>query len=505
MIRPPSRSLRTLLLVGMAAVAVVLTVTTVVVTTMTRSRLIEPIDERLRVASERSHQLDAPPPELQPPQGSPDRQERLSDLYEGVLTADGTQITFFAPNLPWSDDTPPEFDADLLAAVDGTALLTLTSSDGDRFRVLARRIGSTVRLTAAPLEDVERTMSRLMLVQLVGFGVVLAVLGAVTWWVITLGIRPLRRMTDTATDLAAGDLTIQVPEAASGTEASQLARALNRMLARIRAALAERARSEERLRRFVSDASHELRTPVTTIQGYAQLYRAGGLGKRDDLDDAMRRTETEATRMARLVEEMLTLAKLDEHRPLDLAPVDLAALADDAGHDARVRAPERSVSVRIDGPAMVIGDEDRLRQVVSNVVTNALVHTGSDAPIRITADLVGTMGRLQVADGGPGMPPEVAARVTERFYRADASRSRATGGSGLGLAIVESVLAAHGGELEIDSQPGHGTTITLLIPRDPTGGTESGRPDRAPAATAPPWSASDGSAPATDLACGSSG
>ena len=223
--------------------------------------------------------------------------------------------------------------------------------------------------------------------------------------------------------------------------------------------------SEARLRRFVADASHELRTPVTTIRGYAELYRHGGLGDPAALDDAMRRTEQEAARIGRLVEDMLALARLDEQRPLEVRPVDLSALARDAAADARATSPGRPIAVDVaTTPIIVDGDEDRLRQVIANVVGNALVHTAADVPVTIRVDRDDTTATLSVDDRGQGMSADVAERVTERFFRADPSRSRHRGGTGLGLSIVDATVSAHGGSVEIDSEPGEGTTVRLTIP-----------------------------------------
>jgi two-component system OmpR family sensor kinase len=274
-------------------------------------------------------------------------------------------------------------------------------------------------------------------------------------------------MTGTATAIAAGDLSARVPDERAGTEAGELGVALNRMLGSIEAAFDERERSQDRLRRFVADASHELRTPVTTIRGYAELYRAGALEDRDELGEAMRRTEQEAIRMGSLVEDLLQLARLDQGRPLERAPVDLGVLVDDAARDARAVSPGRAVAVvRPDGrPLVVLGDEARLRQVVANLVGNALVHTPEEASIELRAGPADGGGAwLEVADRGPGMPPEVADRAFERFYRADPSRSRHKGGSGLGLSIVEATVAAHGGRVSLTSEVGAGTTVRIELP-----------------------------------------
>lgn len=235
------------------------------------------------------------------------------------------------------------------------------------------------------------------------------------------------------------------------------------MIDHLSEALERREASEARMRRFVADASHELRTPITTIRGYAELYRHGGLGDAGALDDAMGRTEAEAVRMQRLVEDMLTLAKLDEQRPLERVPVDLVGIARDVVADASVVRPGRSLEAVADpSTALVVGDPDRMRQAVTNLVANALGYTAGPVTVRV----VGAEGRVRlvVADEGPGMSPEVLARATERLFRADPARSRRRGGSGLGLSIAESSVAAMDGTLTITSAPDAGTTVTLDFP-----------------------------------------
>ncbi len=334
-----------------------------------------------------------------------------------------------------------------------------------RIASLAQRVGPGTTITALPLDDVQRTISRLVLVEVIGSLAILAALGVVSWWVVHLGIRPVKKMTETATRIAGGDLSVRVPESAPGTESGELAVALNTMLGNLESAIDERSASEARLRRFVADASHELRTPVTTIRGYAELYRHGGLTDPAALDDAMRRTEQEAARIGRLVEDMLTLARLDEQRPPAVHAVDLTALARDAAADARATAPGRPIAVELTPePVVVDGDEDRLRQVIANVVGNALVHTAPDVPVTIRVERDGTTATISVDDRGQGMTTEVAERVTERFFRADPSRSRHRGGTGLGLAIVDAAVSAHGGAVEIESEPGEGTTVRLTVP-----------------------------------------
>jgi two-component system OmpR family sensor kinase len=280
-----------------------------------------------------------------------------------------------------------------------------------------------------------------------------------------------------------------VPAGDDRTEVGRLSTALNGMLARIESAFRaqqdseEKARgSAERMRRFVADASHELRTPLTSIRGFAELYRQGAVGDPEEVRRLMQRIESEGARMGLLVEDLLLLARLDQQRPLVVVPVDLAEVAGDAVHDARAVQPDRPIELRLDESLtevpVVLGDEARLRQVVGNLVTNALTHTPQAARVTVTLaeepDDPDTVV-LRVSDEGPGLSDEDAERVFERFYRADTSRTRAAGGTGLGLAIVSSLVAAHGGRVELETAEGAGATFTVHLPR-------SGPPDADPPA-----------------------
>lgn len=480
-------SLRARLVAGMAFVALVLLVVSVVVTRTTRSELLGQIDDRLRGLStaegggdrDGAGRLPFPDPSFgqsvcpTPPPG--DFRDRYSDLFEGCIDRTGTLVAIFEPNLPGEEDIgAPVLDIAADVPERGSVLFTTgATTSSTTYRVEVKRFESgdsdiVAWVWAVPIDDVEATINSLMLVEILGSIAILAALGLVGWWVVHLGIRPVKEMTQTATQIADGDLTVRVPEGRPGTESGQLATALNQMLGHIEGALEEQAQSEQRLRRFVADASHELRTPLTTIRGYAELYRIGGLDRQDALDDAMRRTEQEATRMGRLVEDMLVLAKFDEQRPLDLRPVDLVAIARDAAADARARSPERDITFTTDiDDALVNGDEDRLRQVVGNVIGNAIVHTEPLVPVSIDVQRRNGDVVLEVVDQGPGMPADVAARVTERFFRGDPARARNRGGSGLGLSIVDAAVSAHGGSVDIESVEGRGTTVRLVIPALP--------------------------------------
>ncbi|MQA33028.1 HAMP domain-containing protein [Modestobacter roseus] len=328
---------------------------------------------------------------------------------------------------------------------------------------------------------------------------VLVVLGVAGYLLVSNSLRPLEEVEDTARAIAGGDLSRRVPAGDDRTEIGRLSAALNGMLGRIESSFRAQQSSEEqaraseaRMRRFVADASHELRTPLTSIRGFAELHRQGAVRGPEDTGRLMQRIESEATRMGSLVEDLLQLARLDQQRPLSLGPVDLAQVAGDAVHDARAVQPERAVSLHLDDSLtdapVVRGDEARLRQVVGNLVTNALTHTPVDArvTVRVAEDAEDPDSVvLAVSDDGPGLAPADADRVFERFYRADASRTRAAGGTGLGLSIVASLVAAHGGRVELTTAPGEGATFAVRLPRSgpPEVATEgSGDPAEEPGA-----------------------
>lgn len=468
-------SLRARLLLGMGAIALVLGLAALVIARTTEAHLVDQVDEQLRDAGPQLRGLGPPGSPGGYGGGDGDGQQggpppRLSDLYVGRVTRAGELVTLYAPDATGEDAPDPALDEGDVADLRAGRTITVGSVEGDlRYRIAARAEGPQGAMTvvAKPLTDVEDAVRRLVVVEAGAVLAVLAVLGLVSFWVIRLGIRPLRQMTATAGAIAGGDLSHRVPVTSPGTETGDLGVALNGMLGRLEEAFDERTASEARLRRFIADASHELRTPVATIRGYAELYRSGALRGDGELDDAMRRTEQESVRMGSLVDDLLHLARLDQGRPMEQHPVDLRALAADAVLDAQAVAPDRTIRLEGDDPVTVLGDEARLRQVVGNLVGNALVHA-PEAPVTVRVDATATAAVLEVEDEGPGMAPDDAAKAFDRFYRADASRHRHRGGSGLGLSIVDGTVRAHGGTAGLTSEPGRGTTVRVELPLAPT-------------------------------------
>jgi len=422
------------------------------------------------------------------------------------------------------------------AGKDAVLVTVPAQSGSDTWRVIAQTYiysavsasGSTQQVTgtlviATDLGNVDATIRRIAYFDMIVGAVIVLVLALVGVVAVRANLRPLDEIEETAEAIADGHLDRRVPERDPHTEIGRLGRSLNTMLSQIESAFHAREeseaaahRSEERMRRFIADAGHELRTPLTAIRGFAEYYRQrgglvphwnrdeqaeaaapaagvvppgvsrfarGGLTP-DDLDRIMQRLEKEAARMGLLVEDLLLLARLDQQRPLARQPIDLLSLAADAVHDARLLAPARTIDLSVQPGAafLVIGDEPRLRQVIGNLMSNALTHTPDGTPIEVLIGS-GTLDprvpdsppavTLDVTDHGPGMTPDQAHRVFERFYRADQARTRATGGSGLGLAIVNSLVAAHGGVASVRTAPGRGATFRIALPLAPEaqGGT----------------------------------
>jgi two-component system OmpR family sensor kinase len=338
--------------------------------------------------------------------------------------------------------------------------------DSMQYRVLLRQgPGGTTFVTVASLRPVEEAVNRLVRALALAGLLALAFASLVSWWVIRRGLRPVDRMVETAAAIAAGDLSRRVPDADPETELGRLGTALNEMLGQIEAGIREREAAEARLRRFVADAAHELRTPLTSLRGYAELYRQGALPTHEAVGNAMGRIESEGARMARLVDDLLLLARTDQGRALEREPVDLVRIAREAAGDFAAADPGRPLMRDLEGTAVVAGDPIRLRQAIDNLLANVRAHTPTGTPARVNVRRNGAWAEVTVADEGPGIEPEDQPRIFERFWRGDPARGRtAAGGAGLGLSIVDALVRAHGGTVAVDSSPGQGTTFTMRLP-----------------------------------------
>jgi len=390
------------------------------------------------------------------------------------LDAEGTVVATSGAGPFGSTQSPPLLPTGLPGSTSApggetSRLFSTDSVDGtSRYRVLASAVsdGGTIVL-AYPLGDAKAALGRLLWIEAVVTLAVLAAVAGVALWLVRLGLKPLTNMEQAAAEIAAGDLSRRVSPAGGATEVGRLGGALNVMMERIEAAFAERRASEARLRRFVADASHELRTPLTSIRGYAELFRHGAEDRPEDLAKSMRRIEEESARMSTLVDELLLLARLDQGPQLDRGPVDLVAVAADAVSDARTVQKERPIALVAPGPVIVNGDEARLRQVAANLMSNALEHTPPSTPVHVKVGVSGGEATLEIADEGPGLAPDDASRVFDRFFRVDESRSRDDGGAGLGLSIVAAIAHAHGGSVAVETAPGAGARFIVTLPVAP--------------------------------------
>jgi two-component system, OmpR family, sensor kinase len=359
--------------------------------------------------------------------------------------------------------TAPKLPSDLAI---GTATTIEASNTGDSYRVYGvRLIDGSVRFAALPLGDTETTLHRLLRIEAMVIAGVLLALGALAWWLVSIGLRPLERIGRTAGSIAAGDLSRRVDPAEPRTEVGRLGLALNRMLERLEDAFSRQRASEDRLRTFIADASHELRTPLASIRGYAELFRIGAARDPEDTEKAMSRIEAEAARMGVLVEDLLTLARLDEVREPIREDVDLARLAGDAVDDARATEPDRAIDLTAAGQVHISGDPHQLRQVFANLLRNALVHTPGGTPVEVDVRDEGDTAVLSVRDFGPGLPTDADDQLFERFWRAEGGRKQGKAGAGLGLAIVAGIVAAHHGEVHADNAPGGGARFVVRLPR----------------------------------------
>ena len=452
---------RRLVLIVVALVAVVFTVSGVAFLATLRARLIDDIDERLNVMPDyinRQAGLDLRR-QLRPGQVNIDFRQMAF-----VQTGPQGQTVASIPSGP-PDHPDPLPDVSGLGVPQGPLTVDAVGGGGPRYRLVTSTLPRDGMLaTAISLEDVEATVAEARQILLVAGAVALVAVAAAGWWAIRAGLRPVDRMVDTAQRIADGNITERLEVANPGSEMGKLSASLNQMLDRLEEAFAARTASEDRMRQFIADASHELRTPLTAIRGYAELYATS-----DDPAEratAMGRVKTAAVRMAGLVDDLVLLARLDQGRPLASEPVDMARLATEAAADARAISPDRLVDVRTPPEGtMVVGDPARLRQVIDNLLANVREHTPPGTRVGVAVAVEGDEVLVRVGDDGPGMTEEEASRAFDRFWQAPATDAHPRRGTGLGLAIVADLVRAHGGTIALQSAPGVGTLVSIRLPR----------------------------------------
>ena len=385
-----------------------------------------------------------------------------------VLDSNGSLIGGLGGNLGGASIT--SYLAGLLpeeVAVHGDEAFTI-EAPGPDFRVIARPLTSPsgTFIAAQNLGELDRTLSQLrFLFGLIGLSLLLLIAFA-SRSVIKIGLRPLQDAEKTAEEIASGNLSARMPETNPGTEVGRLVSSLNSMLSRIEKSFALQNESENKLRRFVADASHELRTPITAIRGFSELHRQGAVTGEKETAELIARIENESKRMGSLVEDLLLLARLDQAREMESKPVDINKVVEDAVISARAAGPDHPVALHSSHDEIfTLGDEVRIHQVVANLLANARTHTPAGTPITVSVASTDLGVEISVADEGPGLSLDDQKRIFERFYRADASRVRTgSDGSGLGLSIVDAVMRAHGGSVSVQSTPGEGAIFTLLFP-----------------------------------------
>jgi signal transduction histidine kinase len=454
----------------LAGVAAVLTVTGIMVVSVLEGRLVATVDQQL---VEFANQQPLHVPGLfdedahDPPGGAFD----VRHMALVGLGPDG-EARFQIPSGPTS---APDALPDVSGVSGPFGPRTLPSvDDGPDYRTVGAALpDGGVLVAAIPLTDVEAAVAQARQILLAAGTGALAIVAAIVWLSIRRGLRPIDHMIAAAERIAAGELTARTTVPNPSSEVGHLASALNTMLDRIQGAMAARAESEARMRRFVADASHELRTPLTSIRGYAELHRQGATSS-EEVARGMARIEDEARRMGGLVDDLLLLARLDQASPLATDPVDLTCLVGEAVGDGRAIDPQRTIVLELpDRPVIVRGDRARLRQVLDNLLANLRDHTdpGTTATISLAAN--DGAATVTVADDGPGMSPDEAARAFDRFWQAEATTTHPRPGAGLGLAIVTELIAAHDGTIALDTSPDGGTALSITLPLPPT--SEPGR------------------------------
>ncbi len=403
------------------------------------------------------------------PDGPPGVPFPAASDMAAVITDSSGSVVFSVPS-GRSDEPDPLPNVTQLdpTTTDGSAAqieeIGSVEAGGPTYRALATLVqdGALTVVLAVPLDNARATIQNTTVTLAFAGAIAVVALGGLVWWAIRAGLRPIDDMIDAAGHIGAGDLSHRVPTAEPDTEVGHLAIALNSMLSQIESAVDAKTESEAHMRQFLSDTSHELRTPLTSIRGYAELHRHGATSP-EEIDRAFNRIESEATRMGTLVDDLLLLARLDQHPSLAAIPIDITRLVNNAVDDAAAAEPGRPITLEIDeGDTVVTGDENRLRQAIDNVLANARHHTPPGTPIRVTITQSHDTATIEVADTGPGMTEEAAAKAFERFYQANPNRSGA--GSGLGLPIVQAIIEAHSGEVVLATAPGAGTTVTVRVP-----------------------------------------
>ena len=448
-------TLRTRLIAAFVAVFVLLGVSSVVVTLLQRSYLMGQVDQQLEgIAPASGVVISRLATASSRPNAQNVLQTEFSEYFVGRVGSDGQLTTYIAPSsdpqlVPALPNTPDYGNPVTVRSISGSS---------NRVRIIETRLGDgSTGIFGVSLSKTEAAVRRLIVTEAIASLIVLSVMGLVVFWVMRLGIRPIRRMTEAADAISAGSLEARIDVPADGTEAARLGQALNTMIDTTQA-------TEARLRQFVSDASHELRTPLTTLRGYAALYEAGGFTTNEELDDAMRRMGNQAARMGRIVDDLLLLAKLDEHAVPTPEPVELGAVLRDLASDIAVVQPERPVTVDCAQPVTVLIDRDHLTQAITALTTNALRYTETTAEIILRANVVGGRARVEVSDRGSGIAAGDLPKLFNRFYRADSGRARAAGGNGLGLAIVASIISSNHGTYGVESVVGLGSTFWFELP-----------------------------------------
>jgi two-component system, OmpR family, sensor kinase len=488
-----SISLRTRLLIATSVVALLaLVIADVTVYTSLQSYLYSQIDTTLEIAQQSLQVVANPPPPASPSGSSssstPDKaptgasfcaggRESAPGMFIEVIgsnrkSVDGDKCpAFTAGNKSYSPNlttvVTAAFRANSFDSPSAAKLLTVPSTvaDGPLFRVrVSRLMDDNYLVVADPLSGISNTLGQLRLVELSVTGGALIVSVLLGLWLVRVGLRPLRDVVRTAEAISEGDLVHRVPNANAETELGHVAMALNIMLERIEAGFVELQTSENRLRQFVSDASHELRTPIAAVSAYAQLFKYGALRDEAEMDRVMAGIENETSRMGRLVEDLLLLARFDERKGIDPEFVELVGLTLEAAETARILGPEWPVAVVADDVVEVLGDPMALRQVIDNLLKNVRAHTPSGTQSTVHVYRENGEAVIELEDEGPGFPEGDAKWLFERFVRADSSRSRDTGGAGLGLAIVSTIVKAHGGHVEAHNGAAGGAVFRIVLP-----------------------------------------